>query len=485
MPISDTFVTILFTLFVASTANERIIDFIKLRSPSLWLKSVNQREELKRHQRLWLLAFGMGIITATLVDINLLVFLTENYSGAKLTGFLKPLLESKCGFVVATAFGYLFTALFLSLGSKFWHDLLDVVLFIKNSKRKMEDFNPEGITDMKQVMEYYHADEYEIACKTLEANRRTLESQYPNSTFNVGREHINGEYRWSILIMNRNQTARNENRKGREKISYVSNNGYVFSYPLIHLPVGQIETTEKKPDVIAGKGLFNQDNPDSIGTFGCIVKDIRKGCDNYLLLTCYHCVRISNEHDWQGIDLEAKKRTVRYIKNSKDNDRKVIGEVIVGYRDGRMDIAIIKPKSNDLVSDYINNSNQTIPIGHRKVTKEDVEKKTRLWFSGATTGAGEGFIISFGHTDFIHYPGDKAPHKLRNLIVFSQTQAEPYTKPCDKGDSGAIIIEADTNKALGMVVARDSKFGYAIPIADILELNYLALFTDPCETITT
>lgn len=484
MQISDAFVTILFTLFVASTVNERIIDFIKLRRPVLCLKLVNHREEMKRHQRLWLLAFGMGIITATLVDINLLVFLIENYSGAKLTGLLKPLLESRFAWI-ATAFGYLFTALFLSLGSKFWHDLLDLVLFVKNSKRKMEDFNPVGVTDMKQVMEYYHADEYELACKALEANRRTLESQHPNSSFNIGCEHINGEYRWSILIMNRNQTAGDEKRKGSEKINYVSNNGYVFSFPLINFPVGQIETTENKPDVIAGKGLFNQDNPNSIGTFGCIVKDLRKGCDNYLLLTCYHCVRIPNEHDWEGIDIKAKKRSVRYIRNKQDNQRKLIGDVIVGYRDGRMDIAIIKPKSNDLVSDYINNSNQTIPIGHRKVTKEDVEKKTRLWFSGATTGAGEGFIISFGHTDFIHYHGDKDPHKLRNLIVFSQTQAEPYTKPCDKGDSGAIIIEADTNKALGMVVARDSKFGYAIPIADILELNYLALFTDPCETITT
>jgi hypothetical protein len=424
----------------------------------------------------------MGIMTATLLDINLLVFLTENYSGAKLTGFLKPLLESSFAWI-ATVFGYLFTALFLSLGSKFWHDLLDLVLFVKNSKRKMEDFNSVGVTDMKQVMEYYQADEYDLACKTLEANRRTLESQYPNSSFNVGCEHINGEYRWSILILNRNQTAGDENRKGRDKISYVSN-GYVFNFPLINLPVGQIETTENKPDVVAGKGLFNQDNPDSIGTFGCIVKDIRKGCDDYLLLTCYHCVRIPGEHDWEGIDIKAKKRSVRYIRNKQDNQRKFIGDVIVGYRDGRMDVAIIKPKSNDLVSDYINNSNQTIPIGHRKVTKEDVEKKTRLWFSGAATGAGEGFIISFGHTDFILYPGDKDPHKLRNLIVFSLTQAEPYTKPCDKGDSGAIIIEADTNKALGMVVARDSKFGYAIPIADILELNYLALFTDPCELIT-
>ena len=86
-----------------------------------------------------------------------------------------------------------------------------------------------GVTDVKQVMEYYRADEYDLACKTLEANRITLESQYPNSSFNVGREYINGEYRWSILIMNRNQTAGDGKRKGREKINYVSNNGYVLS----------------------------------------------------------------------------------------------------------------------------------------------------------------------------------------------------------------------------------------------------------------
>ncbi len=476
----DDLVAILFALFVASTVNERIIDFIKLRFPALWLKSFNQREELKRHQRLWLLAFGMGIITATLVDINLLVVLIGLYPNAPLIGLLKNF-ES-----FTFLFGYLFTSVFLSLGSKFWHDLLDLVLFVKNSKRKIEDFNPTGVIKIEQVTDYYHADEYDMATKALEANRKELEHENPNVTFCIAYEPVDGEYRWVIMAMNQAVPEPGTKQKSSKKVNFISNNGYIFNFPLLHVYPGRIETAERNnPEIIAGKGLYNKDYSDNIGTLGCIVKDTKNGCNDYLLLTCYHCVRIPGEHDWQGIDLGNKKRVVRYIRNANDKIQKVIGEVIAGYRDGRMDIAIIKPKSNDMVSDYINSFNQTIPIGGRAVTEEDIKNKTPLWFSGAATGAGEGLIISTGYTGYVHYPGDDEPHKLRNLIVFSQTQAEPYSKPCQKGDSGAILIEANTNKALGMIVGVDSKFGYAIPMADILALNHLALFTDPCETITT
>lgn len=491
MEISDAFVTILFTLFVASTVNERIIDYIKLRLPVLWLKSVNHREELKRHQRLWLLAFGMGIITATLVDINLFIFLTENYSGAKLTGFLKPLLESNFAWI-ATVFGYLFTALFLSLGSKFWHDLLDLVLFVKKSKRKIEDFNPEGVTDMKQVMDFYHANEYEIACKALEANRKSLEKDFGNATFAVGYEHHEKEYKLCITVLDRGQEvgypqnlpgrSPNTSEGLRRKISFIAPSGYIFRFPIIVLHPGQVQVTNSQ--VLAGGGLFNTATKNNVGTFGCVVKEIKGGCEDLLLLTCYHCVK-APEHSWCKFDSKYTQKEVYYINNLEDKNPIIAGEIVAGYRHNRMDIAIIKPQAKGAISDYRWFPHKTVPLGSRAVNLEDVKNRTEIWFSGIKSGNSKGYIINLGVPANINYSkekGKKEMHRIESLIIFSKTSSPGYIAPCDEGDSGAVILDAKTHLALGMIVAKDEYFGYAIPMSDILLLNGLALYTDSCDS---
>lgn len=488
--LSDSLVSILFALFVASTVNERIIDFIKLRLPVLWLKSVNQREELKRHQRLWILAFGMGIVTATLVDINLLVFLTENYNGKKFTDFLNLLLKSDYAWV-GTFFGYVFTALFLSLGSKFWHDLLDLVLFIKNGKRKIEDFNPVGVTDMKQVMEFYHANVYEIACKALEANRKELEEEFQHATFAVGYEHHEKEYRLCITVLERKRKGGVsqdlsdkplEKPEGfRRKISFIEANGYVFHFPIMVLRPGQVRIVDSQ--VLAGGGLFNTAARNNVGTFGCVVKEKSK-CEDLLLLTCYHCVKAPG-HSWAKFDPNHPQKNVQYMSSLEDKSPIIAGEIVAGQRHNRMDIAIIKPQNKGDISDYRWFPHMTVPLGSREVNLGDVEKHTEIWFSGITSGNSKGYIINIGISAEINYSkeiGKEELHTIEGLIIFSKTATPKYKAPCDEGDSGAVILDAKTHLALGMIVAKDEYFGYAIPMSDILRINSLALFNDPCNS---
>lgn len=487
MEVSDALIVILLTLFVASTVNERIIDFIKLRIPILWLKAVNPKDEIKRRQWLWLLALGMGVITTLLLDINLIVILVDNQGEDKISGiagWLGPKQEE--WYVIGL--GYVFTALFISLGSKFWHDLLDVVLFVKNSKRKLSEFNPEGIQQIEQIDNYIKENEYEVAIKALEANRGKLEEKYNTDSLYLGHEYIEGQFRWAIVAMLREpgQDEAFSIKRKQSPINYITNYGYVYRFPVVAKYAGAaITADDPQPVAIAGGGLFNSAWPDNVGTFGCIVKEVNEGCEDYMLLTCCHCVLIPGQHSWNGIDQNSKKREVRYKANANDKRMPIVGEIKRAYRNGRMDFAIIKPKSNDLVRDYVTSSGKLIPDGSRAVDDQDVIKNTRVWFSGARSGNCEGFIIHINCTVPINYVGENEPYKIRNLIAFSQRTSEPYLKPCDKGDSGTIILEADTHKALGMIVAVDDKYGYAIPISDILKSNDLALFTDPCELQTT
>ncbi len=480
---ADILMTVLFTLFVASTVNERIIDFIKLRFPVLWLKSVNPKDEIRRHQYLWLLAFGMGVVTTALLDINIVHILTAQQNGDTIVGFLDWIVQYKDKWYVL-GWGYLFTALFISLGSKFWHDLLDIVLFVKNSRRKIDAFKPEGIYQIEQIDDYLKENEYEVAVKALEANRDKLEKQFGTDSIYLGYEHVNGQYRWSIVLMicKQDKDGPLSTKSRQSSIDYITNYGYVFRFPVLVKNVGLAYTADdSEPMAVAGGGLFNSAKPDNVGTFGCIVKDVKDGCEDLMLLTCCHCVLIPGQHSWTGIDHRSINREVRYKANANDNLMPVVGEINRAYRNGRMDVAFIKAKSNDLIRDYLTSSGKLIPVGSRAVNNKDIMKKTRVWFSGARSGNCEGFIIHINCTVPINYAGEEAPYKIRNLIAFSQRTSEPHLKPCDKGDSGTIILEADTYKALGMIVAIDDQFGYAIPISDILKSNDLALFSDPCE----
>ncbi len=477
----DPIIGLLFTFFAASMVNERIIDFIKLRFPSLWLKSFNQQEEFERHKRLWLLAFLMGLSTASLLNINLLDQLRVNYQGNKL---LDAIGQSKylASNWLQLPLNCVFTALFISLGSKFWHDLLDLVLFVKNSQRKLNHFEPTSITTIEQVDKFLKEDEYAIAQKALEANRKELEKRYKDASFNIGYEFVDGAYRWAVMVFHQVFTPNIQLSK-KDKISYTTNYGYIFNFPVCQYVTGEVAIAQGTVSMASG-GLANQNSPNIMGTFGCIVKDLKTGCKDYLLLTCYHCVRLNDVHTWEdGINENSTQRNVLYRPKGKDSTAYPIGEVIYAYRNGKMDIALIKAISNKAVTDYILRATQTVPIGRRIVTNKDIEQKTRIWFSGATSGNCEAFIVSAGHATMINYGTSANPelHKLRNLIVFSQNQYNPYARPCEKGDSGTVIMDAVTKEALGMVVARDDNFGYAIPMEDILTEHSLSLFTDPCE----
>ncbi|HMG15811.1 MAG TPA: hypothetical protein VK590_10205 [Saprospiraceae bacterium] len=486
MQISDSFITIVFTLFVASTVNERIIDFIKLYFPKFGLKSLRPQAELKRFRRLWLLAFAMGVLTTLLLDINLVSLLISYTKNDKMEGMMEWLIKNKDNIIVLL-WGYLFTALFISLGSKFWHDLLDLVLYVKNGRQKIKNFNPHNITDQKQIESYLSENEFMVAQKALEANRTLLAKDYPNSFFSINYEHEGDEYKPCIIVMRQqsNQEANGEkkwqypwaNLKSKS-ISYINVSGYIYNFPLIILDIGVAKTVNNI--IEAGGGLFNIDNQNNKGTFGCIVRKIDTECKELFLLTCYHCVKSNSFHNWDGIKPEDGNREVHYVPNLLDSNQIWVGNIESGYRDSRMDMAIIKPLENETISDYRWFSYMTVPLGSRAVAIEDLEQRTELWFSGLKSGNSKAHIINMGISAEILYD-DGNKYQLNNLIIFSRNSNRPYVAPCDQGDSGAIIMDAKTYLALGMIVAKDDQFGYAIPIQDILTLHRLVLYTEPCK----
>lgn len=471
-------ITVLFTLFLASTVNERIIEFIKLQYPNLYLKSTDQEEELKRHKRVWWVAFGTGVFTSMFMEIDF-EFLTTG-GGLKIKT-LSNILEftSPTDETPMRIGGFLLSSLFLSMGSKFWHDLLDIVLFAKNAKRKLSEFDPNSVRNINQVNQFGAADDYEMALKALEGHRKELEKTYQGASFSVSWEKINGREKLCVFVIT-NENTRNTNEKQINSIRYVTDTGYVYTFPIVEVVTQEAEILNDSSDSItAGGVLFNEARQNNKGTFGCIVKDQRDGCKENQILTCYHCVK-ADGHRWEEFNSNGKNKKVMYEETKNSGSHKFAGEILWAYRDGFMDIAVIKPDKSEFIKDFPRTTKLTIPSGHRAVSKEDDYKKTRIWFSGITSGNSEGHIIIHKNDKVRVKYSDNDKVFLYDLIVFSKYASEPFEAPCKKGDSGAIIMDASDFTALGMIVAADDKFGYAIPMEDILKKHELALYADPC-----
>ncbi|MBK7806960.1 MAG: hypothetical protein IPJ51_11725 [Saprospiraceae bacterium] len=464
-------ITVLFTLFLASTVNERIIEFVKLQVPNLYLKSMDQEAELKRHKRVWWVAFGTGVFTSMFMEIDF-EFLTSSgvlkiKTLSNIFEFSKPTDETPMRIG-----GFFLSSLFLSLGSKFWHDILDIVLFAKNAKRKLSEFDPNSVRNIGQIDQFVAADDYEMALRSLEGHRKELEENYKNSTFTVAYDNVGSKFKLCIFVLRRDKE---QSQKVITNIQYTTNYGYVYTFPIIEIFAGKVHTLgDSDQDVKAGGVLYNVNNKSNKGTFGCLVKSKRDNKENRLILTCYHCVK-TKDQKWDGLDFGKVDTKVEYLSNLVDQTSVPAGEIFWAYRDELMDIALIKPENDAFIYDMYKSAFISIPEGFRRVKINDGKDRTRIWFSGITNSNTTGYIIQNSISVEIKYADSNKLHTLHDLILFSKTKSSPYVAPCGPGDSGAILMEAETYRALGMVVAADDKFGYAIPMHDILKKHKLTL----------
>ncbi len=117
-------ISVSLTLFMLSLITEKITDFIKLHFPSLFKKAADDTGEKIRERKIFMLTSGIGIIVALLCNADFFVLIAEN---SKIEPFTALSLKGVLGCII--------TGLFLSQGSKFFHDLLDTVLYYKNMRK--------------------------------------------------------------------------------------------------------------------------------------------------------------------------------------------------------------------------------------------------------------------------------------------------------------------------------------------------------------
>jgi hypothetical protein len=136
--------TIVAAFFALSMISERVANLYKLRTPKLRKRSDDQDQEKVREQGIMITAIASGILVAAVAGADFFTLINH--------GQLLDYTSQKWDYLLflKTFAGILLTGIFISLGSKFWHDMLDIVLQISALKQSMAKKQDQENQQLKQ-----------------------------------------------------------------------------------------------------------------------------------------------------------------------------------------------------------------------------------------------------------------------------------------------------------------------------------------------
>ena len=460
--------TITITLFVLSMINERITNFIKLNIESVLTRLLTPKcyaylfnghtnfklveddplAEKNRERGIINFALICGFLVAGSCGADLIWMF--NNKGALLTN--KPW----NGFWEHFG-GYLLTAFFISLGSKFWHGLLDVILYTSNLKRKLgeqADWNFNQIAEVDAYVNAYEADPLRAAL----INARNQFSSPDILGYGLKKDQSNHYY---VEV----QVAKDIVGMPPALI-YLLPTGQVRS-----IPIRQVQSQLAIPlDEVAIQPADNIGNTSTHlrGTLGCIVR--RKTQTDPLFLTCYHVVKPADTQSWDNYDRSRQTENDRIESPNDSGD--VMARILEAKRNLTVDIALLEP----IVDHFRITSLKIEDIGlvtqHRPVTDLDVNtcvvRKVGIsshpagngTFSRLTTGT----ITGRDQVKTIDY-SDGSFRLFELLQIKSLSPAIPFSL---QGDSGALVVDQN-GFGVGIVVAGDKDFSYALSLDNVFD----------------
>lgn len=353
--------------------------------------------------------------------------------------------------------GCLGTGFFISFGSKFWHDMLDILLQIKNLRRLMADpetFKVDNIKAFDQLQTTYESEMVHAAYTTVKQKWAGIQE----ITATALRHDDNGYYIEVTL------------KKDTDAIT-----GF-FEYTLTNGQIKNIRVVKviTASEIVAhginlSDTIGNEKNPDVKGTVGCLVR--KKGGKDVFVLTCYHNVVESRSKFSFSVNDDNKILLT-------DGQTSIRAKTDFAIRDFEADAALIPVSKNDLA----NITNQIAGLGsitgiRDNLTKRELRKNIvvsvhgsrSLPHKGIQPGTQTGVLTGLYCKAKIKYSDGE--HELVNLIAASNS-GKAISGP---GDSGACVIDNE-QKLVGLIVAGSPEVSYLIPADALFEKLSLELF---------
>lgn len=340
--------------------------------------------------------------------------------------------------------GMMLTGCFISFGSKFWHDLLDILYQIKNAKRVLSDpqtYKIDNIKLIEKVLDTYQSDFIKAAY--LEAKTKYMALNHVKA---IGIKSSESGYYFEITTTTNDPLI-------EPYYQYVLDDGRIQEIPIKLIRLTDSDKIKAHSIDLSAK-IFDVAQEKKWGTIGVVVKSLEKNSQKKYLLTCCHNVvqpirKITNgEGPITAATME--KETIR-----------TIGIVYKADRDHEMDAALVEfdPTQIDL-QNYIPGSG--VPQKVRELVNSD-RNNTKAYLHGARTGASHGIITSIYNEIKITYNSTEEFTIVDTIAISRNEQAITET-----GDSGACVVD-DQNNVLGLVVAGNSRTTYILPIQTLLK----------------
>lgn len=389
------------------------------------------------------LSFILGFIVAYIFNAHLIELFINPNSKLGWNGVQPFIFDSKgintyrfnndfFGFDLNSALGFALTGFFLSFGSKFFHDLLDTLFQVKELKRKLNDpstYHAENIKDFDDFLQFTQSD---IIKKAIEENKAQL-STLPNFVS----LHLAHDVGGSVACLN----ISDSNVANIPKtLQYTLPSGMKKEIPLKVIP-------SVSPARIQIGKVFNPNTPTQVGSIGCCFKE---NTGNIWLLTCAH---VLNGGDFKPSIMQGpiQPSLVKYSYNGNNYN----GSWEYAYQDSQFDVALYKPQ----------NPTQIPALGllPQPLLVSAITARQLLRFQGGVS-SGHGCVFATDAEEPITF--GNGTFNIKGLIKV--TSQEGLSCISQQGDSGAVLY-SESNEAVGLIVAANNYFTFAIPIEKIMD----------------
>lgn len=344
----------------------------------------------------------------------------------------------------------LLAGFFLSFGSKFWHDLLDLLFEVKRAREKVNDPETYTFDRIEDLEGHLKTSASDLAKKAMETKGEELRRVDGVQAVGIGIMRFGRETRSVLEVHVRDEKARGRVQQFAKEV-WVEVNGRALSVPVIPILTGS--ATIMAGGHLGGR-IKNSAMESRTGTLGCLVygRVSRKP----FVVSCYHVMRA--DHEW-GLFEPMNKESIIEIGNGE------VGTLCGGCRTEVTDTAIAKlPPGVEPKTVLPEGRNIR---GWRKLTEDDVNFETQVWFKGANRAElVRARIHAHSRAVAITYPDGE--HWMYDLIAITDRSTGEPKCPSLPGDSGSVAFDRD-GKAVGMLVAGDDAFGYLIPMHNVLK----------------
>jgi len=424
-------------LLILSLITEKISNVIKLQFAALNQSSSGSEEKLRQKRIQWI-SVVTGICVSIAAKANLFLMFTNGFNlfwdSVKLPQ--ETLLSNITGSIV--------TGLFLSLGSKFFHDLLDLIFQVKSLKKKLNNKADWEFDNMTSVDSYLNEDEAELLENIVEPFRKQL-----ISLDNVSSVILDYQTNKPLLEVHTNLNF-NSDKLIPAVIPYISRNGVKRN---IDVTIVRGSEPITHSSIFPTNRIINQNSyPNNRGSIGGKLYGIN---GEEFFVSCYHVVK-SPRHKWEAFE----KIGHESIVNVSDGDL-VCGSIVTAIRDDEVDIALMKADDGFTIESSINGIG--IPSLYRELNSKDKIYKTRVKMFGGRTGFSVGHVYDLRVPIRLSYV-DGLSHRLNNIILIKAFKSDTFSLP---GDSGSFVFD-EYNNLIGILVGGHDNVSYVMPINTIL-----------------